>query len=170
MEDFKNYRTTTKYVRQFLSRDLKVADVYLSEIDMEFITDLEYYIRESPVRECDPYLGNGLGKHIQRFKRIMSWAKSIKWIKENQVVEYPTKLKKNKRKKLSIEQLVTLETKTLINEKLKFVKDLFLYSCYSGLAYAEVMKLDAIILNGISMALPGVLSTGIKRTNYVPSR
>ena len=142
MDSFKNYRTTIKYVKQFLRLDLKVADLFLSEIDMEFITNLEYYIREHPVKDWDPCLGNGPGKHIQRFKRIMNWAKSIKWIKENPVADFPAKLKKNKRKKLSIEALVTLENQGLSDKKLQFVKDLFLYSCYSGLAYAEVMKLD----------------------------
>ena len=85
---------------------------------MEFINNLKYYIREHPVKGWDPCLGNGLGKHIQRFKRIMNWAKSIKWIKENLVGDYPAKLKKNKRKKLSIEALVPLDNQALSDKKL----------------------------------------------------
>jgi hypothetical protein len=95
----------------------------------------------------------------------MNWTKSIKWIKENPVADYPAKLKKNKRKKLSIEALVTLENQALSDKKLQFVKDLFLYSCYSGLAYAEVMKLDDHHFEWDTNGVTGVLYTGIRRRN-----
>ncbi|HEU0227156.1 MAG TPA: tyrosine-type recombinase/integrase [Arachidicoccus soli] len=140
---FKNYRTTIDYVKRFLAFKFKTnKDVYLSQVNMEFMTELEHYIRIYPIKENDPCLGNGLGKQIQRFKTIIKWSKTIKWSKENQAAEYPCNIKKNKRKKLSIEQLVTLENKSFLNERLQFVRDLFLFSCYTGLAYAEVMKLD----------------------------
>lgn len=106
------------------------------------MTEFEHFIRNHPMKESDPCLGNGLGKHIQRFKTIIQWGKTIQWSKDNQIIEYPTNIKKNKRKKLSIEQLVALENQVMLNDRLQFVKDLFLYACYTGLAYAEVMKLD----------------------------
>lgn len=140
---FKNYRTTIDYAKRFLDCTFKTTkDVYLSQVNMEFMTELEHYIRNHPIKENDPCLGNGLGKHIQRFKTIIKWGKSIKWSKDNQIAEYPCNIKKNKRKKLTIEQLVALENRSFLNERLQFVRDLFLFSCYTGLAYAEVMKLD----------------------------
>ncbi|HEY0298622.1 MAG TPA: tyrosine-type recombinase/integrase [Arachidicoccus sp.] len=140
---FKNYRTTIDYVKLFLAFKYKTAkDTYLSRVNMEFMTELEHYIRNHPMKENDPCVGNGLGKHIQRFKTIIKWGKLIKWSKENQISEYPCNIKKNKRKKLSIVQLVDLENQEFIEKQLQFVQDLFLYSCYTGLAYAEAMKLD----------------------------
>jgi hypothetical protein len=57
---FKNYKTTIEYVTRFLESKnpekntdiFPSKDVYLSQVNLEFITELEYYIR--------------LGKHIQR--------------------------------------------------------------------------------------------------------
>lgn len=140
---FKNYKTTIDYAKRFLDFHFKTTqDVYLSQVNMAFMTEFEHFIRNHPMKESDPCLGNGLGKHIQRFKTIIQWGKTIQWSKDNQIIEYPTNIKKNKRKKLSIEQLVALENQVMLNDRLQFVKDLFLYACYTGLAYAEVMKLD----------------------------
>jgi hypothetical protein len=73
VKDFKNYRTTIKYVKLFLTRKYKGKDLYLSRVDMEFATNLEDFIRHHPIKDSDPCLGNGLAKHIQRFKRIIKW-------------------------------------------------------------------------------------------------
>ena len=83
---FKNYKTTIKYLELFLNHQFASADVFLSQVDGQFATDFEYYIRTQPIKLHDPCKGNGVGKHIQRFKRIMTWAADdLKWVKENQM-------------------------------------------------------------------------------------
>jgi len=62
-------------------------------------------------------------------------------VKVNPIAKYKCPLKKSKRKKLTIEELVALENHVFINEKLKYVRDLFLFSCYTGLAFVDVMAL-----------------------------
>ncbi|MFT4154798.1 site-specific integrase [Parafilimonas sp.] len=139
---FKNYKTTIKYLELFLESKYASGDVYLSQVNGQFATDFEHYIRTTPIKDHDPCKGNGVGKHIQRFKRILNWAKEdLKWIKENQCAEYSCPLKKSKRKKLDIHELVALETKAFVNPSLNYIKELFLYSCYTGLAFADVMAL-----------------------------
>jgi site-specific recombinase XerD len=106
------------------------------------MTEFEYYVRNTPVKNYDPCLGNGLAKHIQRFKRILNWAVEIGWLKNNPFEHYSYPVKKNKRKKLTIEQLVKLEQKKFHNEHLQYANDLFLFSCYTGFAFADVMQLQ----------------------------
>jgi hypothetical protein len=92
---FKNYRTTIDYVNRFLSSKYASGDIYLSQLDMEFVTELEYYIRHEPIKDHDPCLGNGVAKHIQRFKRIINWAvKTLRWLKQNPVADYSCPVKK----------------------------------------------------------------------------
>ena len=115
----------------------------MSQINGQFATDFEHHIRTSPIKDHDPCKGNGVSKHIQRFKRIINWAADdLKWIKENQCRSYNCPLKKTKRKKLDIHELVVLETKHFINPSLVYIKDLFLYSCYTGFAFVDVMALS----------------------------
>ena len=70
---FKNYKTTIKYLELFLESKYASGDVYLSQVNGQFATDFEHYIRTIPIKEYDPCKGNGVGKHMQRFKRILNW-------------------------------------------------------------------------------------------------
>lgn len=138
----KNYRTTIDYIKLFIEKKYPVNnEVYLSQVNMQLMTDFESYVRNNPIKQHDPCKGNGVGKHVQRFKRIMNWATKIEWLKANPVEKYCCPLRKSKRKKLTIEELVALENKVFINEKLNYVRDLFLFSCYTGLAFVDVMAL-----------------------------
>jgi len=112
-------------------------------VNGQFTTDLEHYRRTIPIKEHDPCKGNGVGKHMQRIKRIFNWATDdLKWIKENQCKNYSCPLKKSKRKKLDMQELVALKIKIFTDLTLHYVKDLFIYSCFIGLAFVDVMNLS----------------------------
>lgn len=140
---FKNYKTTIKYIELFVENKYPSGDAYLSQVNGQFATDLEHYIRTIPIKEHDPCKGNGVGKHMQRFKRILTWATDdLKWIKENQCKNYSCPIKKSKRKKLDMQELVALERKIFADPTLHYIKDLFIFSCYTGLAFVDTMKLS----------------------------
>ncbi len=141
LKDFKNYRTTIKYVSQFLEQQSPSGDIYLSQVDMQFITDLEHFIRTNPIKPNDPCAGNGMGKNIQRFKRILSWAKELRWLTENPCKEYSCPLKKTKRKKLTIRQIMAIENQQFADPTIQYVRALFLNSVYTGFAFADATML-----------------------------
>lgn len=138
---FKNIKTTIAYVTRFLADQYPSGDIYLSQLSMELATNFEYYVRNNPIKAHDPCYGNGLSKHIQRFKTIVNWAVEIQWIKVNPLEKYSCPQKRNKRKKLTIQQLVSLEKRQFSDPALAYVKDLFLHSCYTGFAFADAMEL-----------------------------
>jgi hypothetical protein len=53
---------------------------------------------------------------------------------------------------LTNEELASIYNKDFGNERLNMVKDVFLFSCYTGLAYADVKKLTA---NNITTGIDG---------------
>jgi hypothetical protein len=59
----KNYEIKEDYINLFLKHQFDRDDIFLSELDFQFITDLEYYIRTNPIKEWDPCQGNGFAKH-----------------------------------------------------------------------------------------------------------
>lgn len=138
---YKNYKTTIDYIDRFLQSTTETGDIFLEEVNTQTITDFEHYVRTTPIKENDPCLGNGVGKHIQRFKRIFSWAKEIKWIAQSPVEDYRCIIKKNKRKKLSMQEVIFLENKHFSNPSLNYARDLFLFSCYTSFAYIDVMTI-----------------------------
>ncbi len=137
----KNYVTTEEYIKKFLKEKFRADDVALSKLDREFIIELEYYIRNNPLKAHDPCLGNGVMKHLERFKKMVAWAKVLQWITFDPYDDYQLSLKRYKRPKLTIEELMTIEAKEFSSNSLSYIKDLFLFSCYTGLAYADVMAL-----------------------------
>jgi site-specific recombinase XerD len=138
---FKNYKTTIEYLRRFLAGECPGKDLYLSQLSMEVATNFEHYVRNNPIKAHDPAKGNGLGKNVQRFKRIVNWAVELKWIPANPFEKYSCNLKKAKRKKLTIQQLLSIERQEFADPTINYVKELFLHSCYTGFAFVDAMAL-----------------------------
>lgn len=140
---FKNYKTTIRYVEAYLDSLKPGKDLFLSQINGEFATEFEHYIRTTPLKDHDPCKGNGVGKHIQRFKRILNWAKDdLKWIEQNQVASYKCPLKRRKREKLRFEELVAIENQQFVDSNVSYIQDIFIFSCYTGLAFVDVLRLN----------------------------
>ena len=65
----KNYYATEEYLKKFIKSKIDVEDISLDKINYEFITELEFYIRNNPLKKHDPCEGNGVMKHLERFKK-----------------------------------------------------------------------------------------------------
>lgn len=137
----KNYSTTGDYITLFLKNKFGRDDIFLVELDFEFLTNFEHYIRTCPIKEHDPCKDNGVFKHIERLRKMVTWSKKLKWIKEDPFEEYSARPTKPKRKKLNIDELIRIETRGFNNPHLKYVRDLFVFACYTGLAFTDVMSL-----------------------------
>lgn len=70
----KNYYTTAKYVRNFLSMKAVSGDIPLSRVNYRLISEFELYIRNNALKHSDPCGNNGTMKHMERLKKIVSWA------------------------------------------------------------------------------------------------
>ncbi|MDO6430935.1 phage integrase SAM-like domain-containing protein [Flavitalea sp. BT771] len=70
----KNYRGTAMYVRKFLDRTYPAKDIHLKDINYQFITAFEYYIRNNPIKKECPCTNNGAMKNLERLKKILLWA------------------------------------------------------------------------------------------------
>jgi hypothetical protein len=113
--------------------------VHVSVLDFPFIKELETYIPLHPIKEHDKCTTNGTAKHLERLKQMASWGKKMKWLKEDPFVDFtPFRIKTNV-KKLKWHQIVALEKLVLVTPQLAYVRDLFIFSCYTGFAYADVL-------------------------------
>ncbi len=137
----KNYKTTKKYLENFIKHYHQKDDIFLAQIDYEFITNFCHYIPRNPIKPSDPCTANGTTKHIERLKKLIAWAKKLQWISENKVEDFVPPRKKFKRKKLHMAQFVKIEKKIFYDPAVSYVKDLFLFGCYTGMGYAETLSL-----------------------------
>ncbi|RXK81262.1 site-specific integrase [Filimonas effusa] len=138
----KNYVTTEKYVDNFLQHKYKKKDIDLFEFDYQAALELESYIRKYPLKKHDPCLGNGVYKHMERVIKMFGMAADMHWIKFNPFDAYVVKKKKIVRQRLTVEYFVFIENSTFHIDRLNFVRDLFIFDCYLGVSYVDLMALS----------------------------
>lgn len=138
----KNYYTTQRYIEMFLRERHKTSDINLSELSYRFITDFDHFLRVyKPVDHHKPLGNNGVMKHLERFKKMVNMAVKMEWLDRDPFERFQLKFHKTTREFLTQEELEIIETRKLRIERLAFVRDLFVFSCYTGLAYIDVMNL-----------------------------
>lgn len=145
----KNYYTTAKYLKEFVSVQFKKQDIYLTELDYQFITHFEYFLRTYvPTDHHKGMENNGVMKHLERFRKIIRLAVKLGWIEKNPFELFKLKMQKVERGYLTNEELISIEEKVFTLQRIQYAKDLFVFSCYTGIAYIDVMQLtpDNIIL------------------------
>jgi site-specific recombinase XerD len=147
----KNYFTTQKYLEKFLKERQKVKDIKLEKINYKFVTDFEYYLKTyKPLLHQKPIHNNGVMKHMERFRKMINVALKNEWIEKDPFKAYKIKFVKFERGYLTEFELDELEQKEFKIERLQMVKDLFIFSCYTGLAYIDTVTLTpANIIKGI---------------------
>ncbi|HXB43351.1 MAG TPA: site-specific integrase, partial [Puia sp.] len=154
----KNYFTTEKYLQNFLKKKYNPADIYLHDLKYDFITAFEYFLRNNPLKKNDPCTNNGTMKHLERLKKMVTWAAKNGWIEKDPFTHYQLKFKRTERGYLSAEELSVIENYDLTNVMLQKVRDLFIFSCYTGLSYIDLVELK-----------PQQIVTSIDRVKWIKS-
>jgi site-specific recombinase XerD len=131
------YLTTLKHVKEFLQKIYKCSDMYLSELKYEFITNFEHYLKTD--RDCSH---NSTLKYLRNFRKIINLALKNEWIEKDPFLKFTCRFEEIERGYLSPKELNALENKKILIPRLDIVRDTFVFSCYTGLAYAEVAKLS----------------------------
>ncbi|WP_157208232.1 site-specific integrase [Mariniflexile maritimum] len=132
----KNYYTTHKYILLFLKEKHKTTDMYLSELGYKFIIDFERFLRHQ-----NKMGNNTVMKHIERLRKMVSLAFKMEWLDKDPFIKFEAKYERKERCFLTSEELQSIENKVFTIQRLQLIKDLFVFSCYTGLSYGDVMNL-----------------------------
>lgn len=141
------YKTSLKHTVDFLQWKYSVSDIDIKKIDHAFITDYEFFLRS--VRKCN---NNTAVKYIKNFGKIIRICIANGWLDKSPFVNYKSKVKEVERAFLVEEEIQVLASKEFATDRLNQVKDIFLFSCFTGLAYIDVKKLTK---NNITIGIDG---------------
>jgi site-specific recombinase XerD len=130
------YNTSLKHTINFLEWKYKISDIEISKIDHAFITEYEFYLRS--VRKC---CNNTAIKYIKNFNKIIKICLANDWLDKNPFANYKSKVKEVERVYLSEGEIQNIINKDFKNDRLSLVRDIFLFSCFTGLAYIDVKNL-----------------------------
>jgi integrase len=138
----KHYYVTQRYLMKFLEAQFNATDIYLHQLDYKFVKDFEVYLRNHKPKDHQKAMNNnGVMKHIIRLKKMVNLAQNLRWIDNDPFATYKLKMQKVNREQLSDKELADLEGKNLTIERLAMVRDMFVFCCYTGLSYVDVMNL-----------------------------
>ncbi|TYB74260.1 site-specific integrase [Bizionia myxarmorum] len=149
------YRTTKKHVQEYIQKEYKVEDIPVKHVDHKFITGLEYYLKTTRKTSHNTAI-----KYITNFKKIIRIAYANDWITKDPFFHWKAKLKTIDREFLSKEELQTIIDKEFKIQRLQLVKDIFIFSCFTGLAYIDVKQLSK---NDIVIGIDGEFWIKTKR-------
>lgn len=134
----KTYRTTYKHVTRFLTKQYKLSDIPFSALDRSFIDKFDLYLR------TDRHLAaNTVKLYMTQLHTVINKAIAVGHITSDPFAGYEPPPAKRKQRYLTGEELKRLMTTPLPSERLYLVRDLFLFSSYTGISYGDLCRLTA---------------------------
>ena len=130
------YTTSLKHTIEFMQWKYNISDIDITKIDHAFITDYEFWLRS--VRNC---ANNTAVKYIKNFNKIIKLCLANDWLEKNPFANYKSKVKEVERVYLTENEIQSIIEKDFKTERLSVVRDIFLFSCFTGLAYIDVKNL-----------------------------
>lgn len=130
------YETSLRHTQNFMKWRYQLSDIDIKDIDHDFITNYEFYLRSE--KKC---ANNSAVKYIKNFKKIIRICLASGWLDKDPFISYKAKVKQVNRIFLNADELRQIAEKAFNTDRLNQVRDIFLFSCFTGLAYADVQKL-----------------------------
>jgi site-specific recombinase XerD len=141
------YNTTQKHIQEFLKWKYSATDIILNKLNFEFINDFEFYLKSQ--KNIDV---NTNAKYIKNIKKIVRECVAKNWLDKDPFMAYKVKAKKTEREFLTELELQAIQEKHFPIERLEHIRDLFIFSCYTGLAYIDIYNLTK---DNISIGIDG---------------
>ena len=152
----KRYTTTLDHIKAFLVFKYQLNDIPLNRLKYSFVTDLEHYFKVT--RKCNH---NTTIKYIKNLRKVINLAIKNEWLSKDPFAKFQAKIVEVKREYLLKDELQNIEDLNLTFPRLDIVRDIFVFSCYSGLAYVDVANLTK---NNIRLGIDGDLWIITERT------
>ena len=132
----RKFHTTLLHLTGFIKWKYNTSDISLSQLKYEFITDFEFYLKTEKNIE-----NNTVAKHIQNTNRVINDCVDKGWCTSNPFVNFKVKTSVKDRDFLSEDELEILMNKDIRIERIGLVRDIFVFSCFTGLSYVDISNL-----------------------------
>lgn len=141
------YKNTVLRLKQFLKYKYKRSDIFLYELNYYFISEFEAFLKhkyDNSTTTCY--------KHYQRLTRMIHNAMHKGYLDKYPFENYKIRQPKKRIEYLTQEEIDRIENKEFKIERLGVMRDIFIFCCYTGLAYAEV---EALCPDNITTGIDG---------------
>jgi site-specific recombinase XerD len=144
---YTKFETVRKKIELFMKKEYRVKDILIVDLKNRFVVDFEHYLRVH-----DKIGINTCTKYIRSLKKIMNVCVDNEWLLKNPFSNFKCQTMNPMREVLTKEELHDVESKEIDIERLAEVRDIFLFCCYTGLAFIDVFQLT---VNDITLGIDG---------------
>ncbi|WCT11008.1 site-specific integrase [Mucilaginibacter jinjuensis] len=130
------YKSVFRVLKRFMLLNSQTDDIRLDKIDYRFVRAFDYYLKTDYGVKI-----NTATQMLKKLRTMMKIAIEIGWAKQDPFIAYRAHNEEVFREYLTSEELRELAEKNLSKKRLHVARDLFLFSCYTGLSYADTVKL-----------------------------
>ncbi len=144
---YKKYTYTYNKIEAYLQHTFKKNDIPLKDLNHAFVTGLEFYLKTT-----DSLDNNTAMKYIKNLHKVIRIALRNEWISRDPFANFKCTLHETNRTFLTQSELDAIITKDFTITRIAQVRDIFVFSCFTGLAYADIEKLTP---NDITIGIDG---------------
>lgn len=133
---YRKYERMYRRVVEFMKKKYNITDIPLREIKYQFIVDLEFFLRTEY-----KYSQNTTYKCMKFFKQVINKAIRAGLITVDPFNGYKISVQRVDRGFLSEDDLKKMMEKEFASKRLEQVRDIFVFACFTGLAYIDLANL-----------------------------
>jgi site-specific recombinase XerD len=133
---WRSYENAIAHLQRFLHHKYHVSDLSFRQLDYSFIENFEYYLRIN--RKLKP--GTMLNK-LSCLRKMVKIAISRGIISRDPFFGYSPERPKVSQKYVPADELEKLMNTTMERRSQEVVRDMFVFSCFTGLAYIDLFNL-----------------------------
>jgi len=130
------YNTTLNHLKGFLNSKLNLTEIEVTKVDGAFISEFEFYIRSNG--KC---ANNATVKHLKNLGKVMRLCLANRWITYDPFFNRKNRIDKVDRVYLTMEELQVMIDRDFSVDRLRQVRDIFVFCCFTGLSFIDVEKL-----------------------------
>ena len=130
------FDTCLKYFKEMLLKQYHLKDIPMKEINNAIIQDYIHFLKSKKNLQ-----ENTVIRYMKVVKKITNMALANDWIDKNPFMNIHFHEQEVHKEFLTKEELEILRTKVFNVPRLELVRDIFLFQCWTGLAFIDVSEL-----------------------------
>lgn len=134
---YKKFEYVSKHLESFIKWKYKSNDFPIEELDLQFLDDFSYYLKTEKQQQQIT-----INKTIQRLRTPIKNAISEGFLDKDPFLLHKSKKVIKPVVFLTTKELEKLEQHKFNQNRLSLIQDLFIFCCYTGLAYYEMVNLS----------------------------
>lgn len=152
---YKRFLTSLGHLKHFMRKKYNISDIPFQALTPSFVADYDYYLRVELGLACGTIINT-----IVHLRRIIKIAINNGLVRNDPFIDYKYIAQDPVPKSLTSDELDTLIKAELSRPNLNFIRDMFLFSSFTGIAFSDMRLLTK---KNLSIAEDGVQWIHLKR-------